>query len=165
MAEGVFFMPATLTLFIDYEAKYGDARRKWISVHSDYDPLLVASLKSMVPPRYRQWDPAKRRWIVAEDYRDELLESLRLSGMDFVWVGEASKSRSGGNGQGALIPVADDYKVLQVSKGACYEVVKAAYKALATIYHTDNLKTGNKAKMQEINAAWERLSKTCKRAS
>ena len=49
----------------------------------------------------------------------------------------------------------DDYTLLEILPTARFEVAKAAYRALSTLYHTDH--GGDNAKMVALNAAWERL--------
>ena len=55
------------------------------------------------------------------------------------------------------------YELLEITPNASREVVKAAYKVQVAKYHPDNTETGNIAKMQEINIAYETLSDAEKR--
>ena len=52
----------------------------------------------------------------------------------------------------------DAYSILGVNKDAPDEVVKAAYRVLAVKNHPDK-PGGSKTKMQELNGAWEAISK------
>jgi hypothetical protein len=52
----------------------------------------------------------------------------------------------------------DPFKILGVTKSAPEEVVKAAYKTLARMYHTD-LNGGSDTKIREINAAFEEIKR------
>ena len=56
------------------------------------------------------------------------------------------------------------YEILEISKSATLEVIKAAYKAQISKYHPDNLETGDLKKAQQINEAYEVLSDPVKRA-
>ncbi len=51
------------------------------------------------------------------------------------------------------------YKFLGLDTSASKEQVKQNYKWLASKYHPDNLKTGDEAKMKDLNKAWEILGK------
>lgn len=48
------------------------------------------------------------------------------------------------------------FKVLGVPEKSSLEVCKKAYRTLARKYHPD-MATGNKAKFQQINEAWEKI--------
>lgn len=50
------------------------------------------------------------------------------------------------------------YGVLQVSEDACVEVIEAAYRRLAKIYHPDNKETGNQETFIRIKSAYDTLS-------
>ena len=50
------------------------------------------------------------------------------------------------------------YEILEISKNATLEVIKAAYKAQISKYHPDNL-DGDKDTIQEINREYDHLSK------
>lgn len=52
----------------------------------------------------------------------------------------------------------DPFKILGVTKTAPEEVVRAAYKTLARMYHTD-LNGGSDTKIKEINAAFEEIKR------
>lgn len=58
-------------------------------------------------------------------------------------------------------PPSSDHAVLFVLPSAPPEVIRAAYKALATLYHPDKI-GGNAEKMKSLNAAMDRLKKTGK---
>jgi len=55
------------------------------------------------------------------------------------------------------------YDELQVSPLASQEVIKVAYRKLTTIYHPDNLETGNEEKSKRLNEAYGVLSDEVKR--
>jgi curved DNA-binding protein CbpA len=55
------------------------------------------------------------------------------------------------------------YEVLQITKAASPEVVRAAWKSLAEIYHTD--RGGDPEKIRAINKAYDVLKNPQKRAS
>jgi DnaJ-class molecular chaperone len=57
------------------------------------------------------------------------------------------------------------YQVLQLTPDAGREVIDAAYRALARVYHTDNRETGNAERFLEVKEAHEVLSDSAKRAA
>lgn len=57
----------------------------------------------------------------------------------------------------------DPYEILQVSRGAEYEVIRAAYRALARKYHPDF--GGDPSRMTEITAAWAILEDGAQRST
>jgi curved DNA-binding protein CbpA len=59
--------------------------------------------------------------------------------------------------------VKDPYEILQVSRGAEYEVIRAAYRALARKYHPDF--GGDPSRMVEITEAWAILENGEQRAT
>ena len=56
------------------------------------------------------------------------------------------------------------YEMLEVSRDASEEVIRAAYKAQTAKYHPDNVISGDESKMKEINLAYETLSDPVLRA-
>jgi curved DNA-binding protein CbpA len=62
--------------------------------------------------------------------------------------------------------VADDlYGVLQVDASADSDAIRAAYRALAAVYHPDHAGADGESRMREINAAWEVLGDPQRRAA
>lgn len=60
----------------------------------------------------------------------------------------------------------DPYAVLQVNRSAETDVIRAAYRALARVYHPDrSTDPGAAAAMIRINAAWEILGDPIRRAA
>ena len=55
--------------------------------------------------------------------------------------------------------VAGAFKVLGLDPTADKGQIKNAYRYLAKKYHSDNQKTGDEAKMVQVNLAWETLEK------
>jgi len=50
------------------------------------------------------------------------------------------------------------YKILGVKSTSSLEEIKLAYRKLSKLYHPDNLKTGDSAKFQAINKAWNYIN-------
>lgn len=57
----------------------------------------------------------------------------------------------------------DPYRILQVDPAAHPRVLQAAYRALATIYHPDQARTGSHDKMARINGAYAMLREPASR--
>ncbi|MBR1851602.1 MAG: DnaJ domain-containing protein [Lachnospiraceae bacterium] len=67
-------------------------------------------------------------------------------------------------GKGDIVEFVDYYDVLEISKTASDEVIKAAYKALVKRYHPDSMTAGDQSKtMAQINEAYETLSDAIRR--
>ena len=62
--------------------------------------------------------------------------------------------------------MADDlYGVLQVDSSADNAAIRAAYRALAAVYHPDHAGADGEPRMRELNAAWEVLGDPQRRAA
>ena len=59
----------------------------------------------------------------------------------------------------------DPYRVLQVDASADSGAIRAAYRALAAVYHPDHAGADGESRMREINAAWEVLGDPQRRAA
>lgn len=57
------------------------------------------------------------------------------------------------------------YKVLGVKSTSSLEEIKLVYRKLSKMYHPDNLETGDSAKFQEINKAWNYINSNHKTPS
>lgn len=120
---------------------------------SGYDAALIGTLKSLVPPPARTYDPATHVWTFAEHYADAALRCVqRRTGVQVRLSGERQRRGfrviTGGAGD-------PDLKTLYVRDDAPWEVVEAAYRALSKLHHPD--RGGDTAAMQQINGAFERL--------
>ena len=57
------------------------------------------------------------------------------------------------------------YRVLHVDPSADFDVIRAAYRALAAIHHPDHAGANGEQRMRELNRAWEVLSNPERRAA
>jgi acetone carboxylase gamma subunit len=136
-----------------YELGAGDLPWRYalrlVSVDADTFTQFLAQLKASVPSRQRKWDPAAKRWLFRDvDTIEYVMHLLRQYGLTY-------EHDAGGDGHAAALPVRDAYAVLWLREGAPAELVTAAYKTLAKLYHPDA--GGDTAYMQRINAAAELL--------
>jgi hypothetical protein len=135
---------------------------KLTSADSDAFGFAIAELKSVVPVGYRRYEPSEKIWLITggffvQDWFDALRAHFDI---EVEYVG-AQQDRQRRHEQKWQPPrpqqsLATPYKTLHLLPDAPPEVVKAAYKALARIYHPDL--RGDTAKMVEINRAYETLS-------
>ena len=122
--------------------------------------LLLDTLKSFVNPCYRYYDPGTRKWVVGEpateSFRHWLSYARATFGAQVQWIGETYEDPEAEWTPPKPKPKAGDpYQTLHLLPSAPPEVVKAAYKALATLHHPD--KGGETEVMQRINDAYGRL--------
>ena len=137
-----------------------------IKLRSD-DPdafrLAIDMLKNYVSPTYRKYDPRTRHWTVARladkqfrhwlsyaqhalDAQIEWIDADDTADPEREWTPPPPKPRT-----------SDPYTALWLLPGAPPEVVKAAYKALATLHHPDK-PGGDDERMRAINSAYQQLA-------
>jgi len=131
-----------------------------VYVYFDYDPTVVDAVKFAVPLGHRRWSPEQRRWVISEEFWPRLRKALTDYGLfssgEFEEL-ERNKRRGAIGGGDAV------WATLHLRRGAPPEVVKAAYLALAKLYHPDWAnddadRTERTAKMTKINVAYEALT-------
>lgn len=122
-----------------FEAKLGGF---WLE--TPYVPDFVDDLKSSLPKFSRKWDPDLKMWWVATEFVDRARAVLRrhyeLDGTTTMVTRNSDDSA---------------WEILWLRPGAPFEVLRAAYRALAQLHHPDV--GGDTRKMQKINSAYERL--------
>jgi hypothetical protein len=141
-----------------------------IYLYTPYDALFVQELKDLVPHDLRVWERDDKRWYVFESYAEQAVKLARrywpnidLSDYRANAHGRGQQSQSSSNYQQtswSTPGISQDHATLFVMSTAPREVVTAAYKALARLYHPDT--GGDASKMQAVNAAYERLKKAGK---
>jgi hypothetical protein len=128
--------------------------------------LLLDTLKSFINPCYRYYDPGTRKWVVGEPATESFRRWLSYARTTFdariEWLGEAYADP-----EAEWTPpppprpprskALDPHATLWLLPGAPPELVRAAFKCLATIYHPDK-PTGDEEKMKELNSAYRRLA-------
>jgi hypothetical protein len=126
-------------------------------ISTPYDANFVADLKSAIPPFAREWTASGKKWRIAPDWADVAIKVTRR----YFAVVETGKEHAHSQAppccDRAHYAPESDYTKLHLLPSAPDEVIKAAYRALAMLYHPD--RGGDVAKMQAINAAHERLTK------
>jgi hypothetical protein len=138
--------------------------------------LCVSTLKSFIPATLRGYTPATRQWFIDEDATTHMRRWLSYAetmiGARVEWIGGATygDSESYADYEPECPPplntppparpkpkAVDPYVTLHLLPSAPPEVVKAAYKALATLHHPDK-PGGDGERMRVINAAYRRLA-------
>ncbi len=130
--------------------------------------LCVSTLKSFIPATLRGYTPATRQWFVDEDATTQMRRWLSyaetMTGARVEWIGgeayedyEAECPPPLNTPPPARPKALDPHATLWLLPGAPPELVRAAFKCLATIYHPDK-PTGDEEKMKELNSAYRRLA-------
>jgi len=150
------------TIFITRDGQQ-DFHVKLQSADSYVFKSLIDALKNFVSPVYRRYEPATRKWVVgepaAESFRHWLSYARATFGAQVQWIGEAYEDP-----ESEWTPPkrerpkpSDPYVTPHLLPSAPPEVVKAAYKALATLHHPDK-PGGDDERMRVINDAYRRLA-------
>ena len=121
-------------------------------------------LKVAVPADLRSYDPQARQWFVdmtaGEDVREWLSSCESCFAAEVKWNGANSSGTTGRKQEPTRPPRQqpriDPYAALHLLPTAPPDVVKAAYRALATINHPDH--GGDMVAMQRINTAYAQLT-------
>ena len=129
--------------------------------------LLLDTLKSFVNPCYRFYDPGTRKWVVGEPATESFRRWLSYARTTFnvqvQWIGGEAYADPEAEWTPPPPPrpprskALDPHATLWLLPGAPPELVRAAFKCLATIYHPDK-PTGDEEKMKELNSAYRRLA-------
>lgn len=146
-----------------------------IYLYTPYDPNFVDQLKSIVPHELRLWENDLKRWYVFELWAEQAVELARRYWPNLIdnrarqeqerrdndagFRRQQERARGQWNASVNVSP-SSDHAALCVTSDAPPEVIKAAYKALAILYHPDT--GGSVTKMQSVNDAYTRLKKAGK---
>jgi hypothetical protein len=141
-----------------------DAYSYSVKIKSD-DPadfnLAINTLKSYISPDARTFDPQAKQWNIAKDademFQRWLVYARTVLGAKDEWLKQGEARRERPHAPPRHPKASDPYVTLHLLPSAPPEVVKAAYKALATLHHPD--KPGGETEvMQRINAAYRTLA-------
>jgi hypothetical protein len=149
--------------------------------YTTYNPAFIAAIKEVVPWTMRKWNPADKCWEVGGAYVRDLIERANdffdkvdvVDPPDDPWKRRAEEAEREAENQRARAEYyrrlaenshngagREPYATLCVVESAPVSVIKAAYRALALLYHPDTSKHPNAtAEMQRINAAFEEVRK------
>jgi hypothetical protein len=125
-----------------------------VEVVAPYSPELVSLLKTRIPSISRQWNPDTKSWSIAPRCASTLTLSTGLLGFDIEWLTTKGSASSTKQAAGDA-----DLAKLYILQGAPKEVVQAAYRALALLYHPDRAGYESTTRMQEVNRAYDNVKK------
>ncbi len=122
------------------------------SADSNAFTYAIDELKNTVPPSYRTYDPTRKIWTITDSdcLNDWLYETRRAYTVEVNYA-DAYQPPPPPKQQ-----IVSPFTTLHLLPSAPPELVKAAYKTLARIYHPDA--SGDSAKMIAINRAYETLT-------
>jgi hypothetical protein len=123
---------------------------------------LIEALKDYVPACHRVYVPDRKTWRVDADAHAELHGWLADARSTFnariEWLGGETDTDPSREWTPPSKPKAvDPYQTLHLLPSAPTEVIRAAFKALATLHHPDK-PSGDDEKMKAINRAYQQLS-------
>ncbi len=154
------------TIFITRDGQQ-DFHVKLQSGDSYIFKLLLDTLKSFVNPCYRFYDPGTRKWVVGEPATESFRRWLSYARTTFnaqvQWIGGATYEDYEAECPPPYTPPparpkpVDPYKTLHLLPSAPPELIRAAFKCLATIFHPDK-PGGDDERMKAINRAYEKLA-------
>ena len=150
------------TIFITRDGQQ-DFHVKLQSADSYVFKSLIDALKNFVSPVYRRYEPATRKWVVGEPATESFRGWLSYARATFnariEWIGEAYEDPEAEwkPPKRERPKASDPYVTLHLLPSAPPEVVKAAYRALATLHHPDK-PGGDGERMKVINDAYRRLA-------
>jgi hypothetical protein len=122
----------------------------------------VSTLKEFINSYSRSYEPATRTWLIDGDAYAQLFQWLDYAhaelGARVEWQTSSDRKREKPPEPPPAKPKASDpHTTLWLLPGAPPELVRAAFKCLATIYHPDK-PTGDEEKMKRLNAAYQKLA-------
>jgi hypothetical protein len=149
------------TIFIA-KASGGAHAIRLSSRDADTFKILIEALKDYVPACHRVYVPDRKTWRVDADAHDELHGWLSYARSTFSaqvqWIGGETDADPEAEWTPPSKPkTSDPYTALWLLPGAPLEVVRAAYKALATLHHPDK-PGGDDERMKAINRAYQQLA-------
>lgn len=105
---------------------------------------LIEELKAEIPSAFRSYDPATKAWTVRAWYAETATDLFYLyfpkpTQQQTLWTD----------------PREEAMKTLYLRSDAPWEVVAAAYRALAKLYHPDKSGNADERTMLDINRAYE----------
>lgn len=145
MAQGQAVKTAYLNL---------DQTGSWIIITGSYNEPFLKELKNVLNRSHRFWDGEKKLWLVSISKKAELLRMIANYFDTIEFLDER------------LMPKAknledENYRMLHLLPTAPLELIKAAYRTLALIYHPDR-NSGNGEKMTKLNVAYTNVMKNFK---
>jgi hypothetical protein len=124
---------------------------------------FIPVLKALVRPySYRKWDHDEDAWLFHWHWLQQVVEAARrnFEHVDYSQLPTAWQMRAAGAAMGAELAldgfVQDPFQTLHVTEDAPWEVIKAAYKALAAMHHPDA--GGDRDAFERVDRAYRHLA-------
>jgi hypothetical protein len=143
---------------------YSGFHIKLKSDNPDAFRLCIDTLKSAIAPDMRSYNPATREWFVDEDAAGRMRRWLEYCRANLYAEVEWLDGEAYADPEAEWTPpkrerpkAGDPYQTLHLLPSAPPEVVKAAYRALATLHHPDK-PGGDGERMKVINDAYRTLA-------
>lgn len=126
----------------------------WAKLLGNLNGKLSLYIRNYIKPTsYRKFE--KGSWLV---YFTKLPEVISVASKDYNSITYIEVPEEWKSGTSVIIDTSESYKCLYLQENAPLEVVKAAYKALAIIYHPDHHQ-GSSDQMIKLNQAYETITK------
>ena len=137
----------------------------WVELGAPTGAFIAVVKASVRPYTYRKWDPDTQTWLVHWHWLEVLVGLARqhyvdvdYSALPTKWQLRAAGAHVASSGLSAVTG-SDPFAVLHVTEDAPQEVVKAAYKALAALYHPDAA-GGNAERFRQVREAYQLIAET-----
>ena len=131
----------TATVWIDPDTRM-------IALRTPYDNFLVASIKTVIPGASRQWDGAKKIWLIDQGFMAEL-EKL-LATLDY-------RVEDGTLPYETAVVSGSDSPYHALLEGLPWFALKQVYRAITLACHPDQ--GGDPELMKKVNLAWARIER------
>jgi hypothetical protein len=135
-----------------------------LSSHDTYIfKMMIEALKGYIPACNRVYVPDRKTWRVDAYAHDCLQGWLSYARTTFSAQVQWSGSAADADPEAEWTPppprqkVVDPYQTLHLLPSAPPELIRAAFKCLATIFHPDK-PGGDEERMKAINRAYEKLA-------
>ena len=134
----------------------------WVKLAPSSGPF-VKTLKAIVRPySYRKWSPDEQAWLFHWHWLGPVVQAAKknFETVDYSDLPTAWQMRAAGAVGGVELDLAgfpvDPFQALHVTEDAPWEVIRAAYKALAAMYHPD-VEGGDRASFERVDRAYRQL--------
>jgi hypothetical protein len=142
-------MNTTSSIKIKITTTDGGCGVKIFAADTNAFTFAISELKGIIPAAFRNYEPTKKTWFITDwGCLDEWIGELRS-----VYAVETEYDNEQPSRPPPPQSIASPFQTLYLLPNAPPELVKAAYKTLAKIYHPDV--QGDSEKMIEINRAFE----------
>ena len=126
-----------------------------VEIFAPFDRYFIEQLKYAIPVGCRQWDAGSKSWLIGYGFAGIAVDLVRRFWPNAIIESPPSPLRPPTPAQ-----IDPDRAALFLLPNAPFEVVKAAYRALAKTNHPDRV-GGDGSNMRKINDAFARIEQRC----